>query len=63
MVNLFSMISDEIRMEFRLEQHKNFDPQGTNPMKKRRRGIGDMTYVLHGKPMQGIKTILFPVNE
>ncbi len=28
------MISDQVRMEFRLEQHKNFDPQGTNPMKK-----------------------------
>ncbi len=26
-------------------------------------GIGDMTDVLHAKPMQGIKSILFPVNE
>lgn len=63
MVNLFLMISDQIGMESRLETARkslilreriHWGGEGR---------IGDVTYVLHAKPMPGIKTILFPVNE
>lgn len=39
-VNLFPMISDQIRMKFRLEQHNNFDPQGTGEEEEEEEGLG-----------------------